>query len=162
MRGKLAGSPDGAEKRVKLMSLDVFQDYLDRLDYDFEVDEDNDAIDILTETRGGEEYAVTLIVGRRVYSLFVSPLVTPAEDCDREKLFQKLLELSDGINYIKLSLDSDGDVKLAAQGFSRLDAFGQFRKRLQSLVGAVEEHGSEIAELAEGELFGGEDGEEGE
>lgn len=136
------------------MSLDVFQDYLDRLDYDFEVDEDNDAIDILTETRGGDEYAVTLIVGRRVYSLFVSPLVTPGEDCDNEKLYKKLLEISDGTNYIKLSLDSDGDVKLAAQGFSRLDAFGQFRRRLESLVNAIEEHGSEIAELAGGELFG--------
>lgn len=138
------------------MSLDVFQDYLDRLDYDFEVDGENDAIDILTETRNGAEYAVTLVTGKRVYSLFVSPLVVPDEECDTEKLYRRLLELSDQLTYIKLSLDSDGDVKIAAQGFSRLDAFGQFRRRLEALTAAIDEHSAEIADLAGGELFGGE------
>jgi len=137
------------------MSLDVFQDYLDRLDQDFEIDEENDAVDIISETKGGAEYAVTLIAGRRAYSLFVSPLVTPAKGCDQAKLFQRLLELTDELQYIKLSLDSDGDVKIAAEGFSRLDAFGQFRRRLEALQAAIEAHGVEVAELAQGELFGG-------
>ncbi len=139
------------------MSLDVFQDYVDRLDYDFEVDDKMDAIDILTETKGGTEYAVTLIAGKRAYSLFVSPLVTPGDDADLAKLYGRLLELSDELKYVKLSLDSDGDVKIAAEGFSRLDAFGQFRRRLEALTKAIDEYGQEIADLAEAELFGDEE-----
>jgi hypothetical protein len=138
------------------MSLDVFQDYLDRLDFDFEVDSENDAIDIMTETKSGTEYAVTLIAGNRVYSLFVSPLVVPGESCDTGKLHQKLLELSEQLTYVKLSLDADGDIKIAAQGFTRLDAFGQFRRRLEALTAAIDEHGADLAALAGGDLFSGE------
>jgi hypothetical protein len=84
-------------------------------------------------------------------------LVTPSEDANVSKLYQRLLELSDELKYVKLSLDSDGDVKIAAEGFARLDAFGQFRRRIEALTTAVEEHGQAIADLAEAELFGGDE-----
>lgn len=135
------------------MSTGVFEDYLQRLEMDYEVDEGNDAIDIFTTTADGLEYTITLVAGRTGYSLFVSPLISFGDEPDEENLHRRMLELSETSRHVKLSLDADGDVKIACEGFSRLDAFGQFRRRLKALMGAIDEHGPALADLADGELF---------
>lgn len=135
------------------MSTDVFEDYLKRLEYDYDVDDENSAIDIHVETQNGHAFIVTLVTTRSAYTLFVSPLVEFGDNYDEEELYRRLLELSDLSRSIKLSLDGDGDIKLSAEGFSRLDAFGQFRRRLEAIVKTVDRYGEEIAKLADGELL---------
>jgi len=134
------------------MSTDVFEDYLNRMEYEYEVDEENSAIDISAETADGYAFTVTLVTTRTAYSLFVCPLVELGKRFEKRALYQRLLEISDRVRHVKLSVDADGDVKLAAEGFSRLDAYGQFRRRLEAVVATVEDYGQEIAELAGGEL----------
>lgn len=135
------------------MSTDVFEDYLERLEFEFDVDNENSAIDIHAETQDGHAVVVTLVITRSAYTLFVSPFVEYGEDYDDEELHRRLLELSDRNRYVKLSLDGDGDIKLSAEGFSRLDAFGQFRRRLEAIVNTLDKYGQEIADLADGELL---------
>ena len=131
----------------------VYEDFLHRLEYDFEVDKGNDAIDILLETRWGEEYTIALVPARHAYRLFVSPLVEIGEGCDVEVLYRRLLEISDQTRYVKMTLDSDGDITIAAEGFTRLDKFGQFRRRLEEIVAAIDKYGHEISDLAQNDLF---------
>jgi hypothetical protein len=134
------------------MSIEVFEEYLERLDFDYEVDEDDEAIDIRLETEWEHEYTVTLVEAGPRYVLFVSPLVELGDDPDEEELYRRLLELSDECRHVKFSVDGDGDVKVSAEGFARLDAFGQFRRRLDALMAAIDDFAQEIAELADGEL----------
>ncbi len=132
------------------MNTEPFEDYLDRIGYDFDLDEDNDAIDIQLETSWGHPYTVHLVVGRTTYSLSVSPLLEMGENADTEALYRRLLELSDECRYVKFTLDGDGDVKILIEGFSRLDAFGQFRRRLEALMVAIGEHTKGLVKLADG------------
>jgi hypothetical protein len=135
------------------VSIDVFKDYLERLELDFTLDEENDAIDIAASTAAGVDYTIALVAGRTAYSLFVSPLVAVAPGADLVRLYARLLELNDERRFVRFSLDADGDVKVAAEGFARLDAFGQFRRRVRALTAAVDAHGEELAELAGGRLL---------
>lgn len=135
------------------MSTDVFEDYLERMDMEFDVDEENKAIDIHAETKEGVEYAITLISARSAYTLFVSPLVEVGEGCDLQALHQRLLELNDSCRNVKLCIDDDGDIKIAAEGFARLDSFGQFRRRVGAVIKTIDRYGEEIAELADSELL---------
>lgn len=135
------------------MSTDVFEDYLERLEYEYEVDAENGAVDIHAETQDGHAFIVTLVSTRSAYTLFVSPLVEYGDAYEENELFRRLLELSDRSRYAKFSLDGDGDIKLSAEGFSRLDAFGQFRRRLEAIVKTLDNYGHEIADLADGELL---------
>jgi hypothetical protein len=136
----------------RTMSIEAFAGYLERLEHDFEVDEENAAIDIRVETSWGHAYTVSLVEARTAYSLFVAPLLELGDHADTEALHRRLLELSDDCRYVKFGLDADGDVKLSAEGFARLDALGQFRRRLDAILAAVEEHGRELASLADGRL----------
>ncbi len=135
------------------MTIEAFEDYLDQLGYDFDVDEDNDAIDIVVETSAEDELTITLVQARAAYTLFVSPLIDIGDEPDLGALHSRLLELNDTCRYVKFSLDADGDIKIAAEGFSRLDAYGQFRRRLEAIIGAVDDFGDELAKLADGSLL---------
>jgi hypothetical protein len=129
--------------------IDQFREYLDRLDYAYEEDPENSAIDIELETREGDEYTVTLVAARRSYTLFVSPLAEVDDSCATEELYRRLLELADQCRYVTFSIDADGDIKLATEGFSRLDGFRQFRRRMEAIEWTLENHGPEILDLAQ-------------
>ena len=134
------------------MSVEVFEEYLDRLAVDFEVDDENDAIDLRLETSWGHPYLATLVETRTRYVLYVSPLVVLGAAPDLPALHRRMLELADASRHVKLALDLDGDVKVAVEGFTRLDGYGQLRRRFEALTAFVEEHGRELAEIADGDL----------
>jgi hypothetical protein len=140
-------------ERRSTMSTAVFEDYLGRMSLDFDVDEENQAIDIHAVTQSGVEYVVTLISARSAYTLFVSPLIELGDECDIGSLYKRLLQLNDLCRSVKLSLDDDGDVKISSEGFSRLDSFGQFRRRVEALMKTIDRYGQELADLGDGELL---------
>lgn len=132
------------------MSIEAFEEYLERLEVDCEEVEGGDGLDLTLETSWGHTFVASLVVMKARYALFVSPLVVPGKSPDLPALHRRMLELNDERRHVKLSLDADGDVKVTAEGFTRLDGYGQFRRRLDALLKLVDDHGRELAELAGG------------